>query len=461
MLGAYTNQIVTIDPTRGNAVLIPSQLNSDGTATWYSNTTITNGTSALTDGAKRDRLVWAGDMSIAVPSIAVSTYDLISLRNSLESLLAFQSASGMFPYAGFPFPQLGVVSFTYHLHALINLASYYQWSGDQGFLTQIWDAWKAGMAWATQQIDTSGLVNVTSSSDWLRFGMGGHNIEANAILFYTLNIGVSLARVQKDTASAGAWASLASAIPPAAQSRLWDPSAKLFRDNDTDAGAALHPQDGNAWAVKAGLVASPAQAAQISAGLQARWTVWGAPAPEAADAVSPFASGFELEAHFLANRTRAALALIRSMWSDVMLDDPRMTNSTFIEGYSTTGEIHYPPYSEDSRISYAHGWASGPTGALTVCVNALWLTCRACSLRHTDVRWRDPDPQECRREVVDRAPTRRPLRRGLRVCHRLGPVHVQVGREQQDVPTADQYSGWNDGNCWNTLPRKEHQGLHD
>lgn len=26
-------------------------------------------------------------------------------------------------------------------------------------------------------IDESGLMNVTSGADWLRFGMGGHNIE--------------------------------------------------------------------------------------------------------------------------------------------------------------------------------------------------------------------------------------------------------------------------------------------
>jgi hypothetical protein len=53
------------------------------------------------------------------------------------------------------------------------------------------------------------------------------------------------------------------------------------------------------------------------------------------------------------------------MWADFMLDDPRMTNSTFIEGYSTDGELHYAPYKNDPRISHAHGWATAPTAALT------------------------------------------------------------------------------------------------
>ncbi|EON60895.1 hypothetical protein W97_00105 [Coniosporium apollinis CBS 100218] len=50
-----------------------------------------------------------------------------------------------------------------------------------------------------------------------------------------------------------------------------------------------------------------------------------------------------------------------------------MTNSTFIEGYSTTGELHYAPYVNDPRISHAHGWATGPTGSLTFLVAGIQL----------------------------------------------------------------------------------------
>lgn len=63
---------------------------------------------------------------------------------------------------------------------------------------------------------------------------------------------------------------------------------------------------------------------------------------------------------------------MRLQWG-FMLDDPRMTNSTFIEGYSTTGELHYAPYLNDARISHAHGWASGPTSSLTFYVAGIQL----------------------------------------------------------------------------------------
>jgi hypothetical protein len=102
----------------------------EGTLAWYNNYTISNGSSVLVDGAKRDRLVWPGDMSIAVPSIFVSSNGLVSVRNSLESLLILQNSSGQLPYTGVPFSdQLKIFSYTYHLYSLIGLSNYYMFSG--------------------------------------------------------------------------------------------------------------------------------------------------------------------------------------------------------------------------------------------------------------------------------------------------------------------------------------------
>lgn len=143
----------------------------------------------------------------------------------------------------------------------------------------------------------------------------------------------------------------------------------MYIDNET---TTLMPQDGNSWAVVANLTQNASQIESISANLAKRWTPYGAPAPEAADAISPFISGFELQTHFLADNATAALDLMRLQWG-FMLDDPRMTNSTFIEGYSTTGELHYAPYKNDARISHAHGWATGPTSSLTFYVAGIQL----------------------------------------------------------------------------------------
>jgi hypothetical protein len=63
-------------------------------------------------------------MAIAVPAIVVSTNDVISIENSLNSLFAVQNKStGQLPYAGKPF--FSILSFTYHLYTLIGVADHY------------------------------------------------------------------------------------------------------------------------------------------------------------------------------------------------------------------------------------------------------------------------------------------------------------------------------------------------
>jgi len=156
-------------------------------------------------------------------------------------------------------------------------------------------------------------------------------------------------------------------IKSAINQRLWNPAQSLFFDNDTvQTDSSIHPQDGNSWVIIAGLV-DPERAGAISASLQKRWVKpYGAPAPEAGSTISPFATGFEVQAHFLAGHPERAVELIEFMWADFMLDDPRMTNSSFIEGYATDGSLKYAPYANnDARISHAHGWATGPTASLT------------------------------------------------------------------------------------------------
>ncbi|KAL5359241.1 Six-hairpin glycosidase-like protein [Aspergillus floccosus] len=372
--GAYTNQLCTIDPSAGDALPLLGIIESTDNITlpqttpWWNNYTVSNGSSTLTDGAKRDRLIWPGDMSIALESVAVSTADLYSVRTALETLLSQQKSNGRLPYASEPFRD--TVSYTYHLHSLIGVSYYYRHAGDKQWLSRYWRQYEKGLQWALSSVDETGMANVTASDDWLRFGMGGHNIEANAILYFVLNEAIDLAKALKDEKSSSDWASIASKIKAATNGHLWDTNAGLYRDNET---TTLHPQDGNAWAIKANLTVSQAQKQEISSALSSRWGPYGAPAPEAGETVSPFIGGFELQAHYLSGRAEKALELMRRQWG-FMLDDPRMTQSTFIEGYSTDGSLHYAPYTNDARVSHAHGWSTGPTAALTFFAAGLHLT---------------------------------------------------------------------------------------
>ncbi|KAF3767680.1 family 78 glycoside hydrolase [Cryphonectria parasitica EP155] len=365
--GAYTNQLCSIDPQYGDALIHENgQVDPPTFQTWYYNYTITNGSVCLVDGAKRDTLVWPGDMFISGPSIAYSTYDMDAIKNSMESLLLLQTAAGLLPYVGVPFFSIiNAVSFTYHLHNLIGMYNYYHYTGDQAWITQYWDQFKLGVGWSLSNVDDTGLMDVTSSADWLRSGMGGHNIEANAILYYVLNLGIELAGVLGDATAATEWSAAAARLKVAANSLLWREDLGFYVDNET---TTMTPQDGNSFAALANLTLNSSQVSSISSNLKSRWGQYGAPAPECASTpatISPFASGFELEAHLVAGDAEAALELMRIQWGDFMLDDPRMTNSTFIEGYSADGSLHYSPYTNDPRVSLAHGWSTGPTSLLS------------------------------------------------------------------------------------------------
>jgi hypothetical protein len=69
-------------------------------------------------------------MAIAVPGVVVSTNDVITIENSINSLFDIQNrTSGQLPYAGRPFPT--ALSFTYHLYSLIGVADHYLYTVSQ------------------------------------------------------------------------------------------------------------------------------------------------------------------------------------------------------------------------------------------------------------------------------------------------------------------------------------------
>lgn len=162
---------------------------------------LADGTSALADGAKRDRLVWPGDIAISGPTMCkswnqrlrniqpaddmavVSTNSLDGIRNGIDSLFLLQQSDGRLPWAGVPFTSSGnfPFSFTYHLYTLLDLYYYFMFTGDTAYLTQYWDQYKLALDWSLGTIDGSQMANVTSSNDWLRSGMGGHNIEVGSL----------------------------------------------------------------------------------------------------------------------------------------------------------------------------------------------------------------------------------------------------------------------------------------
>jgi len=352
--GAYTFQTNLVRNDEGRVWPPVSTL-------WNNGATIGElGNVVLTDGAKRDRVVWPGDMGIAVPTGFVSLFETVAARNSLQTIYNHQSSAGELGYAGPPLLFGG--SDTYHMWTLYGTDAYYQYSGDKAWVDSIWPRFVAGAAFITNKMDANGLLSVTGANDWARDGQGGENIAANALLYGVLVRAAGLAQIEGDAALASSYATRAASLKVQINARLWDPAAGAYKDNPT---STLYPQDGNALAVWFGVVDSAAKARSISYVLNENWNDKGSRGPEftfgtGVPRISTFAGSMELMSHFQAGYDLRGLDMIRAMWG-YMLNAAHGTRSTIWEGLNSDGSFAY----QDSYTSLSHGWGTGPTSALT------------------------------------------------------------------------------------------------
>ncbi|THY97771.1 Six-hairpin glycosidase [Aureobasidium pullulans] len=348
---------------------------------WANNGSLSNGTTVIVDGAKRDRAVWPGDMGVAVPATFVSIGDLDSVANALQTMYDHQNRDGSFPEAGPPLLQQS--SDTYHMWSMIGTYNYVLYTNDTAFLSKHWDRYLHAMEFIYAKVhQPSGLLNVTGIRDWARWQQGFNNSEANMILYHTLQTGADLASWHGDTTGlADTYRSRAANLSTAINQHCWDAPFGAFKDNATN--TSLHPQDANSMAVYFGVVPALSslfsRGQSISSRLLENWTPIGAETPELPNNISPFISSFEIQAHLTIGQTDRALDLIRRTWG-WYLHNPNGTGSTVIEGYLTNGSFGYRNsrgYSyDDSYVSHAHGWSAGPTSALTNYIVGLSVTGR-------------------------------------------------------------------------------------
>ncbi|KAL8949430.1 MAG: hypothetical protein Q9222_004453 [Ikaeria aurantiellina] len=371
--GVYTLQLTTIDPAEGSSLIDYNRLvnhNHSPNGSWYSNFTIANGTAVTTDGAKRDRMAYPGDMAVAVPGIAVSTYDMRAVRTALDALFLRQYEDGALPYASLPMGKHGEFSDTYHLHTLLGVWNYVLFTKDIAWLQSHWGAYLHAFEFSLAKVDLTGLFHVTSTADWLRPGMSGHNLEATSLMYYVVQLTLRLAdEIIMDPyarAQFERWKRVSDRMERGMEI-LWCEEHGLYGDNvgrrGCGGGEECLPQDGNSWVLISGILANSTRRVEVSNNLRKRWTKYGAPATEFPNVISPFASSFELLAHCAAGNYDAAVELTELTWG-YMLDGKGFTNSTCIEGFRIDGDIQYPAYWSSARNSHAHGWSTGPTMVL-------------------------------------------------------------------------------------------------
>ncbi len=325
-------------------------------------------TTVLLDGLARDRCPYVGDQAVTGMTLLISTpSDDSVLGNMIVWYAQNQHSDGSIPAS----PYLGATMtlFDYNAYWVEDIYDYVLYTGDLGLARQVWPNLVQLMnTWYPAQQGPAGLlVNDLGPEDYGYIDRTGTTVSYyNAGYVLALRQAAQIARWIGQPAAAAAWAARIAPVAAAFGPAFWDPSVGAFED--ATVGEVVHPEDGNVFAVLAGL-ATPEQARSALDYLGGHeWKPYGAtiadndvwdgyPWGDQADLrVYPFISYFDVVARFLSGLDHSALALIRREWGFMLEHGPETTM------WETIGPDGSPVPPEQS---YDHGWSSGAAPALT------------------------------------------------------------------------------------------------
>lgn len=380
--GAYTTQLDT-----AAANTLKSWPYTQG-ETDHANSEMPNTTPSqevILDGAKRDRDVWQGDLSVEGPVTALSTGDLTAWRNSLAALAAQQVPSGYVPAEGLVGNHNLGEEFNYGTYVMWfvnNMYQYWQYTGDRSFLNTWFPALTKAEAYLAKQVDSTGLLTFdntgirgvgpnadpgTGACGTYGYEVCGHLTYVNALYYQTLSQMATLATAEGSPGTAVTYKRAAQSIKATVNAKLWN--AKVGAYEFSLESPAAFPQDAQAMAVQSGIASASQAASALRYLRQNTWAKFGSLsiAPNTSGPIAPFygplPTGFEVGARYEAATTPigSALAeqLMKRAWGP-MLSSSFGPQSTFWEKVNQQGLPGLQQFT-----SLAHGWASSPTLALT------------------------------------------------------------------------------------------------
>ncbi len=349
--GLHTVEMCTIDPGMGGV---------------GGGQRIGQGRWVLVDGAKRDRLIWTGDLGPMGPAVCVSDNNTGALRDSLFSLAAYQGKDGYIPAcspAQLPLRAAGGLFGDYVAWWVVCLYQYYIHTGDRETLDAAFPALKRALHYLHSQC-RGGMFRQTplNMMEWcftvLRRGSPSYT---NAMYYWALNSAAYLANeIGEDVISTG-YVSRAFRLGEAMERKLWDEERGAFVDTTADRGRV--PQDANSIAIVSGLSGEPHVARGILEYIKENmWEEWGSTNvdipyyrltpgyPWHNRRVVPFMNNYEALARFIAGDDDGAIELVRRCWGGMLGCEP---GTTFWEWKGRKGEApgHF--------TSLCHGWSAG------------------------------------------------------------------------------------------------------
>lgn len=351
---SYTNELIT-DTFRPDDI-DPRGADSPGL----------DGKVVLTDGAKRDRDPYVGDISVSGRTDYLTHAVGAAARNVLADLANHQRADGWIPPASINNYTLPL--FDYPMYWVTSSWDYLLYTGDAAYgrtyypnLVKVLDDWYPSVTDANGLLQ-KGLNGTGGYGDYAFLGRTGEVTYYNALYVMALQDASAIAKSLGHDDDAARWAARAKTVSTAINVHLWDASAGAYLDSAV--GPVRHAQDGNGFAALTG-VADPARATSALDYLSANTaTAYGNSfmdnntlVSDGTQRVYAFTSYPEIQARFLNGQADSAINEIKRMYGWMATHDPGLTDW---EGIGAGGSMYEGPYT-----SAAHGWSTGVLPALT------------------------------------------------------------------------------------------------
>lgn len=361
--------------------------------------------SILGEAAKRDRAIWAGDLLTSLPTLnAVFGPDGTVLARNNLSITGANPQAVKFPLfsrrangsGAAPMPGVckgtsnagcAFYSATYSMNYVGNMRDYHHTTGDIAFVAHNWANVQRELEYEQSLVNPStGLVDVPflQSMDWSLTIRPGTQTAANVLHYRSLTSAAEMATALADdtgdhgqkaryTKQADGYARQAADLKQRINATLWNEELGAYDASTRQRGVVV--QDANSWAVLYG-VADERQSARITQTMADKLdTPYGLRIADASIGntnlvvlnighpaiTSPFASGFTLDADYLAGRPDLAMDLMTQMWGHMVDSDA---------GSSTWERINLPDGTLAAPLhlqadSAAHAWGTGATAALS------------------------------------------------------------------------------------------------
>jgi len=349
--GLHTIEMCTVRPSTGG---------------FAGKSKIGQGDWVLIDGAKRDRLIWTGDIGPMAAAISVSNNNFEAVRDSLASLASSQARNGYIPACS-PGPLAGrVVSGFFGDYVawwVVCLYQYYLHTADGESLAELFPVARKALNYLHSQC-RGGLFRQTplNMMEWCyTFPRLGKPSYTNVMYYWALNSASFLAHELGDDEASVGYISRAYRLSEVIQRELWDEKRRVFVDTTTDRRRA--PQDGNSLAIVSGLAGEPQDVKSILEYMRANmWEEWGSSNVDTPymrstpgylphnKRVVPFMNNYEVLARFMSGDGEGALELIRRCWGNMVSKEP---GTTFWEWMGRDGEV------DNHYCSLCHGWSAG------------------------------------------------------------------------------------------------------